>query len=209
MAIEVREAFSRHVQGVDLTPCAQPPHKDASTLLPFDLRADMVEESIKGIAGLRCNRLESLRTGPSYTWDTLEAYSREHAGHELFFILGSQDYALLPTWHKGLELSALCNFIVIPRGTFSPEDFSTVTRTMWPQASPRPSAVVGSGCIDLPGGTKAHYLRLPRLDVSSSYIRSLWLAGRDIACLVPEAARELLERNREAVRTCWSVAAAK
>ena len=111
LAVEVREALGDLVTGVDLVPCAVPPHKDASDLLPFGLRAALVEACIAGLPWLACNRLEGRRQGPSYTWDTLTAYRQAAPGTDLYFILGSPDFAQLPLWRRGTEL---------PPGTATP-----------------------------------------------------------------------------------------
>ena len=69
LAVEAREALGDLVRGVDMVPCAQPPHKKTGHLLPFELRAAMLEAALAPLPWLRCNRLEALRDGPSYTWD--------------------------------------------------------------------------------------------------------------------------------------------
>jgi nicotinate-nucleotide adenylyltransferase len=204
MAIEVREAFAELVHGVDLIPCFTPPHKDVSRLLPFAMRTAMLEGCLEGIPHLRCNRLESLRNGPSYTWDTLQDYVLKAPTQQRYFILGSADYVLLPTWFRGLELPALCHIIVIPRGDFSLADFVSATLAMWPQAAVAQPAIDGTQRMILPSGNCVHCFGIPRFDVSSSYVRSLWLAGRDIAGLVPEPVKKFLTLNSAAVRECWS-----
>ena len=64
LAIEAREALGDLVQGVDMIPCAVPPHKAQSGMLPFELRARMVEACAATLPWLRCNRVEALRQGP-------------------------------------------------------------------------------------------------------------------------------------------------
>ena len=83
LAIEAREALGDLVQGVDMVPCAVPPHKAQSGMLPFELRASMVAACAESIPWLRCNRAEALRQGPSYTWDTLCAYREAEPETEL------------------------------------------------------------------------------------------------------------------------------
>lgn len=84
---------------------------------------------------LRCNRLEALRDGPSYTWDTLQAYRAAEPDTDFYFLLGSPDFALLPTWHQGLELPRLCHFVVVPRGDLTAEEFTDMTSALWPEAA--------------------------------------------------------------------------
>ena len=116
LAIEMAETLRPLAGSVELMPCATPPHKVVSGLLPFDLRAAMVEACLDGLPGLSCNRMEAGRPGLSYTWDTLQACREETRERPLFFILGNPDYALLPHWHRGLELPELCQLVAVPRG---------------------------------------------------------------------------------------------
>ena len=203
LAIEAAEALAPLVSGVDLVPCAVPPHKTMTGMLPFDLRARMVEASITDLPFLRCNRLEGQRQGPSYTWDTLLAYREAEPQTELYFILGSPDFALLPTWHRGLELPGLCNFVVVPRDGQTARDVIATAQRLWPEARERAPLVGDGPCMALPGGGLAHFLPLPWLDVSASRLRSLWLAGRRVDFLLPRAAFEILKQNEKTVQAHW------
>ena len=78
---------------------------------------------VKRMVAAVSNRVEALRQGPSYTWDTLCAYREAEPQSELYFILGSPDFALLSTWHRGLELPKLCHFVVVPRKGHTAGDF--------------------------------------------------------------------------------------
>lgn len=203
LAIEAAEALTPLVSGVDLVPCAVPPHKTMTGMLPFDLRARMVEASITDLPFLRCNRLEGQRQGPSYTWDTLLAYRESEPQTELYFILGSPDFALLPTWHRGLELPGLCNFVVVPRDGQTARDVIATAQRLWPEARERAPLVGDGPCMALPGGGLAHFLPLPWLDVSASRLRSLWLAGRRVDFLLPRAAFEILKQSEKTVQAHW------
>ena len=155
LAIEMAETLRPLAAGVELTPCATPPHKVAGGLLPFDLRAAMVEACLDGLPGLSCNRMEAGRPGLSYTWDTLRACREETPERPLFFILGSPDYALLPHWHRGLELPCLCQLVVVPRGEGSEKNFLAATQSMWPGAQPCEPVLPGSRRMRLPGPFRA------------------------------------------------------
>ena len=55
----------------------------------------------------------------------------------------------------------------------------------------------------LPGGGVAHFLDVPWLAVSASRVRQLWLAGRSVDFLVPDAALQILHDNAQTVRQHW------
>jgi len=161
LAIEMAETLRPLADSVELMPCAAPPHKVVSGLLPFDLRAAMVEACLDGLPGLSCNRMEAGRPGLSYTWDTLQACREETPERPLFFILGNPDYALLPHWHRGLELPELCQLVVVPRGEGSEKNFLAATESMWPGARPCEPVLPGSRRMRLPSGGP---LRAPAVD---------------------------------------------
>lgn len=203
-AVEALESLGHLADGVDLTPTAVPPHKDAENLLPFDLRAAMAEAAAAGVPGLRCNRMEARRRGPSYTWDMLSAARAQSPGTDFYFLLGMPDFVLLPTWFRGEELPRLCHFVVAPRGGMGAEDFTAAVLQLWPPARERPPLVPGGLCMALPGGGLAHFLPLPVLEISASDIRRRWLAGRSVSWLVPTPVALLLEQSRHIARSRWS-----
>ena len=196
------------VDGADFIPSARPPHKPGRGVLPFGLRCALVEAALaeNGDTRLRCNRMEGERQGPSYTWDTLAAFRAAHPGVMPYFLLGGEDYALLPTWRRGLELPALCNLLVAPRGDVADAaTFRAVTRKNWPEArevAPLRSGGDAAPRMELPGGGRAVLLPLAPEAVSSSEVRAAWLAGHAPGG-VPEKVLQILEQHREAVAAAW------
>ncbi|MDE7241428.1 nicotinate-nicotinamide nucleotide adenylyltransferase [Desulfovibrio sp.] len=194
--------------GVDFIPSARPPHKPGRGVLPFPLRCALVEAALaqNGDGRLACNRMEGERRGPSYTWDTLAAFRADRPGVTPWFLLGGEDYALLPTWRRGLELPRLCSLLVAPRGDVADAaSFLAVTRENWPDArelAPLRAEGPDAPRMALPGGGEAVLLPLAPEAVSSSEVRAAWLAGRPPEG-VPEKVLRILEQHREAVAAAW------
>lgn len=203
LAIEVHEALGAELSRVDILPCAHPPHKKAFNLLPFPLRVAQIRAACAPYAWLHCNAMEGERETMSYTWDTLGIYRQREPGKELFFVLGSQDYRLLPSWHRGLELPARCTLVVVPRGVFPPQRFVEETRRLWPEASAGSELPCGGSSMRV-GKGRILCLPVPWLDVSASLIRARWQSGRCVDGLVPESVLELLEKNRAQIREHWT-----
>ena len=208
LALEMREALA--LDHVDLLPCALPPHKPATGILPFDLRVRLLRAAIRGLDGLRINPAEGTREGPSYTWDSLRDYAARQPGARHFFILGCEDFWTLPQWRKGLELPRLADFVVVPRDGAGKERFMQAVRQNWPEAAPCPlepalhtAELPDAMAFALPEGTRLYYLPLTRLDVSASLLRRRFAAGLDIHFLMPPAALECLEAERDAVEAHW------
>ena len=204
LALEVLEAPAAALEYVDLLPCAEPPHKPQEGILPFELRAALLEVAVRHIPRLRVNRLEGLRSGPSYTWDTLTVYAAQYPGQRPLFILGGEDFATLPQWFRGLELPRLADFVVVPRAGAERGAFLRAAAALWPDAREAEAQFPGGARAVLPEGGQLLFLPLPRLDISASLIRERWLAGRDIHFLVPDAAVALLHAHRDVVAACWA-----
>ena len=170
LAIEMAETLRPLADSVELMPCATPPHKVVSGLLPFDLRAAMVEACLDGLPGLSCNRMEAERPGLSYTWDTLQACREETPERPLFFILGNPDYALLPHWHRGLELPELCQLVVVPRGEGSEKNFLAATESMRACPAREPPHA--------PARWRSGPLRAPAVDLGQRFAHPPPLAAR-------------------------------
>ena len=51
LAIEAREALGDLVQGVDMVPCAVPPHKVQRSMLPFNLRSGVALAALQPDGG--------------------------------------------------------------------------------------------------------------------------------------------------------------
>lgn len=222
VALAALRLLASRVDGVDVVPSARPPHKPGGGILPFALRCALVEAAIReatkgavtpeGRPLLRCNRMEGERHGPSYTWDTLTAFRAAAPGVEPYFLIGGQDYALLPTWRRGLELPGLCRLVVAPRGSVADADaFRAVTRAHWPgarEAPPLPTAGPEAPSVPiarmlLPDGGETLLLPLPPQAVSASEIRAAWLSGRPPEALLPREVLHLLEQHGEVVTASW------
>ena len=199
-AVEVEEEFS--LDRIDFVPCATPPHKAESGLLPFDLRTRMLRAAINRYSNFHINELESERSGPSYTFDTLQLYKETEGECELFFIMGSIDLPTLPDWHKGLELLEHTNIIVLARSDSEVEEFNKLCPQYWPDIELLPpSGDVAAAYSN--GINSIYFLPQPRIDVSATLIRERWLQDRDISYLVPDSVLKIMHDYGDIITTCW------
>ena len=200
-AVEVAEEFG--LDRIDFVPCATPPHKTESGLLPFALRTRMLRAAINRHATFAINELENDRSGPSYTYDTLQEYKTSEEECELFFIMGSIDLPTLPDWYKGLELLEHTNIIVLARSDSDVEEFNTLCPQYWPEIELLPPS--GDVAAAYSNGTHSiYYLPQPRIDISATLIRERWLEDRDISYLVPDSVLKIMHDYGDVLTECWS-----
>ena len=133
-------------------------------------RLALVEAAVADLDGVVASGIEIDRGGPSYTMDTLVEIAAERPDAEVVVVLGADAAAGLPTWHRAEELRQMATFAVVDRpGLQSPP---------------------------LPGGWRFRRVTVPRLDVSSSDLRSRVAEGRPIDVLVAPTAIAEIEQRR-------------
>lgn len=154
-------------------PAGSPPHKAHVPVTPAHHRLAMLRRAVADNPRFRVSEFELEREGPSYTVDTLRALG-EAQGEPLVFLLGSDEFAALDTWHRPHELPRLARLGVLVRHgvRFDPSAVERVT----PEVAGRYELV-----------------RVPDLPLSSSNLRERVRAGLPIRYLVPDAVRLYIE----------------
>ena len=100
---------------VHLVPAADPPHKGPTHADALQ-RSRMLEIAIAGEPGLRVDRRELHRDGPSYTVDTLTQLRAECGPQTpLVWLVGGDSLDKLHTWHHWRELFALAHIVAVQR----------------------------------------------------------------------------------------------
>lgn len=100
---------------VFLLPAADPPHKGPTHADALQ-RARMLDLAIAGEAGLKVDRRELRREGPSYTIDTLLEL-RAELGREvpIAWLVGGDSLNQLHTWHRWRELFDHAHILAVQR----------------------------------------------------------------------------------------------
>ena len=110
-------------------PAALSPHKLMGQPSPAEVRVEMIRAAIEGEARFCLDVLELERPVPSYTVDTLESLRQREPRADFIFLLGEDNVAQLPTWHRYADLSKLVQFAVLDRSGFNKtHPFPTVRR---------------------------------------------------------------------------------
>ena len=91
------------------------PHKESLTSAPGPLRLEMLQGAVAGEPHLEVDDLELRRGGPSYAIETVEEYERRFPEAELFYLIGEDNIAKLPTWRRYAELMQRVKFVALSR----------------------------------------------------------------------------------------------
>ena len=158
-------------------PTGIPPHKQRREDDPGAAhRLALCRAAVAGDDRFAVSELEVLRTGPSYTVDTLKELHEQAPDNELFFIIGGDAAANLPQWRDPEGVLALATLAVARRrGT----------------SAARLEAVLHG----LPGGERSRMLAMPQIGISSTLVRSRVRTGKPIRYLVPQGVAELISEH--------------
>src|SRR5262245_40113703 len=111
-------ADQAHLNQVWLMPTYIPPHKFRGDITDPYHRAAMVGLAIQNYPLFRLSTYELNLRRMSYTVDTIrelnKSLSKEDSVH---FIIGTDSFLEIDTWHEWQNLIQLCDFIIINRGT--------------------------------------------------------------------------------------------
>ena len=131
-------------------------------------RFAMVEAAVSVVDGVVAGRDEIDRGGPSYTADTLMALAEKHPGAELFTIVGDDAAAGLTSWTRVDQVAQYSQLVVVDRPGVA---------------------------VELP--KQFNWLRVesPRLEVSSTDLRSRFSDGRPLDYLVTEPVLRVIEER--------------
>lgn len=154
-------------------PAAQPPHKGGRLISHTTDRMLMTRLAIANDDGFELTLIETERSGPSYTIDSVDELQRAYGPDvELVLVMASDSLNTIDTWREPDALLERIEWVVGPR----PGD-------------PFPDR---SALIDRFGAnaSRVHLLSGPSLDVSSSEIRRRVAAGHAIRYLVPRGVEE-------------------
>ena len=112
---------------VVFVPAARPPHKAAKQLASPEDRWRMVQLAIEGEPGFRACDRELRRAGPSYTIDTVLGVQQEAGpGTTVYWIVGGDWLADLPTWHRASELVDACRIVTVGRPGWDNSSFASL-----------------------------------------------------------------------------------
>lgn len=161
---------------VVLVPVGEAPHRAVEDDPGGTVRAEMCERAVARDHRLSVSRLELERPGPSYTVDTLRAFHEESPSDTLVLILGADQAARLPRWHAPEEVLRLAVVAVAERAGARREEVR--------------SAVEG-----LAGAERIGFFHMPRIDISSSFVRERAAVGRTVRYVVPDAVAALIEER--------------
>lgn len=160
-----------------------PPHR-TEELLDHDCRHELVMAAVSTNRFFKASDMELLRTGPSYTIDTLIAFQEMYGkSTRLNLIIGGDNVVQLANWHRADEIFEMTRILVAPRLVYeTTQESPYVMRMSKPET---PGSEVDER-MDL------QVIDFPGVAFSSSLIRARLKSGRSVRYMVPREVNEIL-----------------
>lgn len=144
------------------------PHKGKEVLAAPKDRLKMVRLAVKGNDKFSASYIELKRNGVSYTVDTVKVLlENAKTAVKYFFLIGEDNYKSLGSWKNIDELLQLIQFAVIQR-----EGFSVKNKAI-----------------------KAKFIKMPIINISSSFIRKSIAKGDSVKYYVPHKVNDYILKN--------------
>jgi nicotinate-nucleotide adenylyltransferase len=190
-AEEARELCS--LDRVVFIPASDPPHKPLAGDISFYRRCEMVRLAIAENPAFALSDLEGNRPGKSYSIDTIGVFREKYPDDGLFFIIGSDSFLEIGSWHRCVDIFRICSLIVVERPGFQTinplEALPVAIRGEFGYTS-------GSHGLKHRSGQSVHFLQGCQMDISSTKIRHQIATGRSVTYLVPPGVESYIKDQR-------------
>lgn len=149
----------------------QNPWKVDSYLMADEWRLQLARAAVEDIPGLVASDYEFHLPKPSYTWDTLQALSRDYPDRSFTLIIGADNWERFGNWHAHDQILANYDIVIYPRKG------SRIRKSSLPP--------------------NVRLLRMPLINVSGTEIRQRMAEGLPIDDLVPARVAEMLAQGHQ------------
>ena len=139
----------------------------------------MTRKAVSDYPPFEVSDIEVLRSGNTYTYETLEELADLHPEAELYFIVGADTVCSMSTWREPARIFAACTVLAAMReDQVDPESFQ-------------------QGIKDLENRFHARIrtISIPNIGISSTQIRERAGNGKSIHYLVPNALESYIIEN--------------
>lgn len=178
----VREFIKRlSLDRVILIPTGTPPHKAAHQLASGEDRIEMCRLAAEEITEcpVKVSNVEVLRTGKSYTADTMTELKAQHPNDDLFLLMGEDMFLTVEKWYHPERIFAATEICAAPRDKNS---FQTLVAH-------------GEEVKKIFPALRFTVQNIEFLPISSTVVREKCLHGEDITGLVPARVAEYIREK--------------
>jgi len=141
----------------------------------------MIELATAGHRAFAVNRMELDRRGPTFTVETLSRLHADDPTRELFFIVGADSLADLPTWREPRQIARLATVVAVNRG------LDGIGKTPRQAQHDAVRKSLGDAVAD-----RVQFATMPGIGLSATDIRDRVRTGRSIRYMTPRAVEQYI-----------------
>ncbi len=167
--------YNLHLDKVIFMPAGNPPHKANKVIIDAKIRYQLVKKAIEKESNFEISDYEVNKKENSYTYETIELFSKLDRSIEWYFLIGVDSLMELECWKNLHRILDSCKFIVYNRAGFTIED-----------------VLKQKHYIEQKFNTKIIFLDMPIIDISSTNIRNNIKEGKAVNYLLPEGVEEII-----------------
>jgi nicotinate-nucleotide adenylyltransferase len=156
-------------------PAGKPPNKMSKKITDAKVRYDLVKRAIEGETHFEISDYEINKKESSYTYETVELFSKLQRSIEWYFLIGVDSLMDLGNWKNVDRILDNCKLVVYNRAGFTTEEVSKQKKN-----------------IEQEFNIKIIFLDMPILDISSTTIRSYIKQGRKVNYLLPNGVEKII-----------------
>ncbi|MBR2097352.1 MAG: nicotinate (nicotinamide) nucleotide adenylyltransferase [Prevotella sp.] len=117
LALQLKEQAG--LEEVWLMVSPQNPLKQAGDLLDDEQRLQMARLAVEHVAGIVVSDYEMHLPKPSYTWNTLQALSKDYSDRQFVLMIGGDNWEHFDRWYRAEDIKANYEIVVYTR---TPDD---------------------------------------------------------------------------------------
>lgn len=176
---------------IQFVPCGKPPHRNV--VASAKERLDMLRLAIKKHPQLTINEIEIFKTTPCFTVETLQTLQKFFPENTMCWIIGSDIFPNLNTWHRWTEILTFGHLLIVARPGY---EYTSI------QEAATKLGIAKHLCENFSDLQKQkngyiYFLDIPLADISATHIRRLFKTDAEKArkFLTPEVF-EYIRRNK-------------
>jgi len=177
-----QEAFIQfHLDEIWFMPNGNPPHKSKNSIQSdAKHRAVMTELAIRGNKNFRLELYETEQKGISYTYKTLEYFSKCRREDSFYFIIGADSLFALESWVHPERIFQLCTILAAYRNEIdTPKKLESQIELLKEKYN-----------------ADIRLLNTPLMKISSHELREMMHKGQAISNYVPHAVEKYIRKER-------------
>lgn len=191
VSTEIKKKFE--LDTIYMIPSAIPPHKRRQEVADAQDRLNMTRLAVSGLEGYLVSDVELTRSGPSYTIDTINYFSKilpENA--ETYLILGMDAFLEIDTWMSYKELFTKLPLIIMSRPGTDYLKFQQLKKYIQDKISDHYWFEEKTNCFVHHQKRSIYLVKVTPYDISSTEIRKRIHQQKPLQNIIPEPVEQYI-----------------